>query len=163
MGQTVQFQLKRGWTTQLRECRNCQQQLRQQWGRLVVVVLQLADVVDPAVVGAAATTGAEGTAATTAGRGTTTATTSQGILTMAGPTMGHRAAMATVETAGTVGSVLVSFVALPGTKPSSAPRATSHFVSAASVLFPPGRFVFKSSGRLPWSSPCDVANIVNLL
>ncbi len=65
--------MKTELTLRLKGFKNCQQQLRQQWSILVVVVLQQSNVVGQVVVGATTSTGAGKTAK---GRGITTAITS---------------------------------------------------------------------------------------
>ena len=122
-------------TSQLKGSKHYHQQLKQQWGRLVVVDLQLSSAEGQLVVGAAATTGA--------GRGITTATTGSATIRMAGPTMEPRAVMEAAEITETVGSELVSFVDPLGIKPSSVPRATSPKLCAS---FPKRKMSLKASG-----------------
>ncbi len=82
--------------------KNYLHELKEQWVRLVAVVLQQSSAVGRLFEGVAATTGA--------GRGTTTTISDSVIFPTANPTMGLLAAMEATEMAETMGSARVLYV-----------------------------------------------------
>ena len=111
-------------TTQLNVYRNLPRQQKQQWGSPTAGAALQADAVEADAVDSAITM--EEDNSRTSDRETTTATTGEVELLLTDVLMALAALVATMAEAGATENALVLFVALPGTKPSSALKWVKH-------------------------------------
>ena len=111
-------------TTQLNVYRNSPRQQKQQWGSPVAGAALQADAVESDAVVSTITMEADNNRTTN--RGTTTSITSQVELLHFDVKMVLAALVAAMAEAGATENAFVLFVALPGTKPNSAPKRLKH-------------------------------------
>jgi hypothetical protein len=125
-GQIVLFQWKKESTTQLNVYKNSPRQHKQQWGSPVAGATLQADAVEADAVVLAIKVEGLKTTAVQQTWGTTSAITCQVELLHLNVTMVLAAFVAAIAEAGATENAHFLFVALTGTKPSSAPKRVKH-------------------------------------